>query len=251
MGDQKYPFDLAIATTTYFGPYVHVESEEKIQYRISLFRKLVASLDRTQWGGIRACWCISDDNSPTKVPVTVYTKRYPTVWGKKITGDINVDNIAVYQSSRTNGPSQNANVVDNLNNAQTMAPFTVCIDSDALVHPLWVLKAFELIEKYPNSPLYGLYNSKHHPTIDYTNYKPDDADTVFKHSNTVFGTLFHSESRGRRSLNEWCEQFVWRSPENTPIIPVLRKSVIQHTGLNGLNSVEGVTDPDYDSTFEE
>lgn len=202
-------------------------------YRLGLFRKLVESLARTRWSGINPVWLLWDDNSPTK--------WFPS------RRDIDIDMIHHVQVA---GPAQNANVVDSLNEAQKLAPYTVCIDSDAIVHPEWVLKAFSLVEKYPNSPLYGLYNSKHHPVIDYNEFQSDDERTVFKHSNTIFGTLYRSECRGNRPTTEWCEQFVWRAPGTTPIIPVLLRSVIQHTGRNGLNSREGVTEADCDTSFE-
>lgn len=209
---------------------MHVDDTE---YRLGLFRKLVESLARTRWGGLRPVWCLWDDNSPKK--------WFPS------RANIDIDMVCHVNSK---GPSQNANVVDSLNEAQRHAPFTVCIDSDAIVHPEWVLRAMDLVEKYPNSNLYGLYNTKHHPVAEIKGFDLEDADTVLKYSNTIFGTLYRSEFRGERKLDEWCEHFVWRSPEHTPVIPVLKRSVIQHTGENGLNSVKGVTERDYDSGFE-
>lgn len=227
-------YDLAIATACYFGKYVHVETEALVNYRIGLFRELVRTLALTQWDGVCPVWCLWDDNSP--IP------QFPS------RTDIDIDIVC---HVNTNGPtkSASANVIDCLNFAQTLAPFTVVIDSDAVVHPDWVKTAFELVARYPQAPLWGLYNTKYHPVIDYNGFESDDDSTVFKHTNTIFGSLYRSSERGQRPLDEWCEKFICDLRDKTRVIPVLKCSVIQHTGMHGLNNVEGTVE-DYDSSFE-
>lgn len=229
MADRKY--DISIATTLYHGRYVHVNCDN---YRLSLFRKLVESLARTRWGGINPVWCLWDDNSPEK-------------WFPSRT-DIDIDMVT---HVNPNGPtkSASANVIDSLNFAQTLAPYTVVIDSDAIVHPEWVLNAFKLIHDYPSSRVWGLYNTSHHPVINYNGFESDDAEVVFKHTNTVFGTLYRSSERPVTELTEWCESFINDLRMPVGVIPVLKRSAIQHTGKNGLNNVEGKIE-DYDSGFE-
>lgn len=229
MGGQKY--DLAIATTLYHGTYVHVDSPD---YRLGLFRKLVESLARTRWGGINPVWLLWDDNSPTK--------WFPS------RRDIDIDMVT---HVNPNGPtkSASANVIDCLNEAQKLAPLTVVIDSDAIVHPKWVLKAIELTEKYPSSRVWGLYNTKHHPVIDYNGFESDDSEVVFKHTNTIFGTMYRSSERPYTPLTDWCESFINELRKPVGVIPVLKTSVIQHTGVHGLNNVAGKVE-DFDPNFE-
>jgi hypothetical protein len=225
------PYDLAIATTLYHGKYVHVDCDN---YRLGLFRKLVESIARTRWGGIKPVWCLWDDNSPTK-------------WFPSRT-DVDID-MVTHVNSKGPTKSASANVIDCLNEARRLAPYTVVIDSDAIVHPQWVLKAFALIDKYPSSRVWGLYNTSHHPTIDYNGFESDDEEVIFKHTNTVFGTIYRSSERPETPLTDWCESFINELRKPVGVIPVLKKSVIQHTGANGLNNVAGVVE-DYDSSFE-
>lgn len=221
-------YDLAIATCTFFNPYIHVDNNS---YRRGLFLQLVESINKTRWGGIKPVWVIYDDCSTepvipeTDIPVVFYKQPI--------------------------GPSKSAskNVIDCLNRAVTLAPYTITIDSDCVVHPDWVKRCFELIEDYPNAPCWGLFNTRHHPVISYNEIESDDPRAVLKHTNTILGTLFRSKDRGQVPDNAWCENFICDIPYQVArIIPVCRPSMIQHCGKHGLNSVDGVTD-DFDPEY--
>ena len=235
MGVRNHKYDLAICTPTFFGRYVHVDTEEKVEFRRTLFRSLVKSLDDTVWDGKRIAWCIWDDHSERP--------EQPVVnWGD------------VHFFQQPSGPSKSAsdNVISCLNYAVRLAPLTITIDSDCIVNPQWLHRAYELVDEYPGAPCWGLYNTRYHPVIDYNGFTSDDPRTIFKHTNTILGTLFRSEDRGQVPITEgsWCEEFIGKLPfEVARIIPVTRPSMIQHCGHNGLNSVEGVTIPDFDPEF--
>ncbi len=212
------PYDLAIAMATYFDPHYKVPAG----YRRKLYDECIESLQKAKWFPIdssKVILTINDDNS-TEPP------SIPTL-------PIAVEAIA----HKVKGEQCFDNIWRALMRAKELGRWVINLDSDSLVKPHWISEAFRLVHAFPYHKAYGLFNTKYHETIENCDWY------VKKKSLTELGMMFRADDlpSRRTSLLESLYGNAW--PE---FHPCLRPSVVQHTGMIGVNNPQG---DDFDPEF--
>lgn len=139
--DSNKIYDVAIATSTYFGEYGNVPNRD---YRMDLFLRLAQSLRISHLGAWRVLWLIHDDASPV----------FPEM--PKLPFDV-----MVLRRSKNIGQPQN--YLSTVQHAAAEANWVAVIDDDGEVKPDWLKRAFDLVAWFPEADCYGLYNSPYHP----------------------------------------------------------------------------------------
>lgn len=162
-------YDVAIATSTYFGLYGNVPDTE---YRRTMFRNLVDSMMELDIGGRQVCWVIGDDCSPSGPPQ-----------GIPVPFD-------VYVLTRDKNIGQPKHYLATVNAARERANWVLVVDDDGIISPQCLNRLFALVEKYPLADCYSAYNSKYHQTKEVFD------DHVLKHSATEHGRFFRAPWSG-------------------------------------------------------
>lgn len=162
------PYDVAIATSTYFAPYGNCVSGS---YRLALFRKLIKSLQLLDTCEKKVCWVIHDDASPEfpEIPVMPF--------------DVKI-------LKRAQNIGQPDNYLSTVQDANTTAAWTMVCDDDGFVASDCLKRAFELVARHPEHEVFGLYNSPYHkPSQEFE-------DHVLKSSTCEHGRFFRSSFGG-------------------------------------------------------
>ena len=200
------PYDVCLATPTYFGIYGNVKDAG---YRKNLFLNLRDSMKRLITSGAKVCWLIQDDASPESFP------------------EWNGDNFSfdIQMSKNEEHLGMPKNYLNTAEQARQIADWVLVVDDDAIVAPNVIHRMFELANKYPDHLMYGAFNSPYHKVVE------DRGDHVLKHSTCELGRFFRHNYEGFGFV--------------THPIAVLKPSGIQHCGTFGLNGTADDFDPNF------
>lgn len=215
------PFDLAIATTTYFsGPYGTIKDKEGSEFRKGTFLAMLESIKNVDWGGRSAVLCVRDDSVEADFP------SLP---------DIGIP-IRVERNEKVAGCPLNLTLA--CNDAAPLAPLVIYVDNDALFSKRSILRLFAMMEAYPDVEGWGLFNTKYH--IDVAEYP----GVVIKQSMCEHGLCFRS-AKWDYSPSYGLIAYASAAGIQGPY-PTLKPSGVQHCGGKyGLNG----TEDDFDQNF--
>ena len=212
-------YDLAIATTTYHGPY---NSCRDGGYRLKLFRDEVESLRNADTAGRKVVWVIHDDASPIDFAVP------------------QLDNIDVILVRHPDNRGNTGNIPRCVTHAASLAPWTLALDSDGLVAKDCFPRLWRLVEQYPHISVFGTFNTKYHIN------KEDRGDHVIKQSLCEHGVLFKSRLWKVDKIRDGFGLLSnIRSDDFVGNYPCLKPSGVQHTGQYGLNGTLDDDDPEF------
>jgi len=215
-------YELVIATTTYFNPYIHVEDGE---YRRGLWKLFMDSLLESNLDGHKIALLVSDDGSsePPKhrfCPFDVHFRYF-----RKNRGYI-------------------PNMVDNLNFASSFAPLVLSVDSDAYFHPHWLKGLCDLMEIYSGEAGWCLFNSPYHREEE----REISPGILTKINTQLHGLCYRAADREPCPLTEYVEGFIVRLMKHDRKFVFPKISLIQHTGAKGINNIPNITH-DFDPLF--
>ena len=220
------PYDLVIATATYFGVYRHVTDPN---YRRKLWTGFQDSLNATDFRGMRVLLYVCDDGSP----------QLPNM--SRFQGDFEAKLVAHVPFG------VNPNIVKMLNTVTDVAPLCLIADSDAYFDPHWMEWLRSALGYFPDAAGYSLFNSPRHQTYVRNLHVPG---VIEKKHSPAFGLVYRPSDRPPDiEPPTWLEDFIGTLPEKHGMGFVVPKiSMIQHAGCYGINNVPGGSQ-DYDPLF--
>lgn len=217
------PYDLVIATATYFGAYGHVADA---QYRRGLWEGYIKSLNDTRFKQIDPFLYVSDDGSPARPDMSRFV----------------IPRFADFHEPKT----WNDNIVLMLNKVESYAPLCLIADSDSYFHPEWCSWLFKAIDNYPDAAGWSLYNT---PRMADRYVRHLEDGIIEKNHSPSFGLVYRTDDRTQTDPIEWLESFIGTLAEKHSmgfVVPEI--SMIQHAGCYGINNVPGGSQ-DYDPLF--
>ena len=213
-------YDIAVAMSTYFDPYGYVTTHS---YRRGLFHQALYSLRRVDWGDKKAVLVLRDDHSGIS----------PNAEELRHLG-IDLD----YKVRPTHSEEINANYWECIWDAAQVGEWVLMMDDDGLACSDIIKRLWGLVELYPDSAVYGSYNSHLWPTVE------TKVGHVLKSYTTELGMLFRSADLTYKGTSLLATILNGRPQQDT--YPCLSPSAMQHQGAYGLNN--GNHD-DYDPDF--
>lgn len=147
--------------------------------------------------------------------------------------------------SNDSGDGWNNNYFRVLNQVTGMAPFCLIADSDAYFHPDWLRWLYDAMDMYPDCAGWSLYNSPRNTTVI---HEIGNGNIERKHSQP-HGLVYRTADRPISDPVGWFEDFIGElSAKHSMGFVTPKVSMIQHTGVYGLNNVPGGSQ-DYDPNF--
>jgi len=215
-------YDLAVATTTYFGSYGYVSDSS---HRMKYWDWFCESIERTNLDGKKIILIVSDDGSP----IVPEKRKFPfdSEW------HVHIEHGGIPFSSPWT-----------VQHASQYAPWVINADSDAYFHPEWANWLFSVMQRYPEETAFNLFNSPRQTEIL---GMLEGGKILIKGSSQEHGRVISSMDLNTRS-NWKPEDWDIRHIPTSRKILVPRVSMIQHTGCYGLNNVPGGSE-DYDPDF--
>ena len=208
------PFDLAIATAHYAGPYGNADGKDRLRY----FEAMLRSAREVNWPiDKKIIWVISDDASPFRL-LTIPLLRIPV--------EFHVNPLRI---------GSKENIMHVIDRGVELADRVLYCDNDGEFSHNCFERLFRMIEDVPDAQGYMVFNTNYHETIGWTK------GHLLKRSYTEHGICFRSTQWSHMGR----EPDIFACLRSEPPYPCLTPSGLQHIGKRGLNG----TEDDFDLEF--
>lgn len=147
----------------------------------------------------------------------------------------------------------NANYLELLAEAKTLAPLCLIVDSDGYFARNWSFWLHDALERYPGASGWQLFNSPRLANYDMRTLSVTPYHSIERRHASPHGLCFRTEDYVIPPKGEWFETFIgalWNKHGFGLgmgfVVP--KVSMIQHCGMYGLNNLPGASE-DYDPNF--